>query len=279
MLVSLFFYFGHIIAILPSSPVFNIQGYSALKLGEMSSVSTSKKVALVTGANKGIGLAIAQSLSSKTHGYHVLLGSRDIELGNAAALSLQKDGNSVEAIAIDISSDSSIHAAVDFITSKFGKLDVLINNAGISSDSDNTLSLRDKFATTYDVNVFGAAVVTEAVLPLLSKSPSPRIVFVSSNLGSLGLKARLDSGMSGILLPIYRSSKAAMNMLMLHYAGLYKAKGWKVNACHPGYTATDMTGGRGASVGAGARNAVRLAMLGENGQTGTFSETEGILPW
>jgi NAD(P)-dependent dehydrogenase (short-subunit alcohol dehydrogenase family) len=245
----------------------------------MSAASSIKRVALVTGANKGIGLAIAKSLSSKTHGFHVLLGSRDIELGNTAASSLQELGHSVEAIALDVSTDASIKAAVDFVGSKFGKLDVLINNAGISSDNDNSLSLRDRFETTFNVNVFGAAILTEAFVPLLSKSSSPRIVFVSSNLGSLTLKADLDSGMSGIMVPIYRSSKAAMNMLMLHYAGLYKAKGWKVNACHPGFTATDLTGGRGASVEEAARNAVRLAVSDKDGETGTFSETRGILPW
>jgi NAD(P)-dependent dehydrogenase (short-subunit alcohol dehydrogenase family) len=244
----------------------------------MSSASPSKKVALVTGANRGIGLAIAKSLSSKTHGFHVLLGSRNIKVGLAEALTLQGQGHSVEAITLDVSNDTSIQAAASFVTSKF-KLDVLIHNAGISNDEDDSLSLREKFETTYNVNVFGTAVVTEAFIPLLSKSSAPRIVFISSNLVSLTLKAQLDSGMSGIMVPMYRSSKAAMNMLMLHYAGLYKAKGWKVNACHPGFTSTHLTGGRGGSVDAEAKNAVRLAMLGEDGETGTFSEIEGTLPW
>jgi NAD(P)-dependent dehydrogenase (short-subunit alcohol dehydrogenase family) len=245
----------------------------------MSSTISAKKVALITGANRGIGLAIAKSLSSETHGFHVLLGSRNIKLGQAEALTLQKQGHSVEAIALDVSNDLDIQTAVKLVTSKFGKLDVLINNAGMSSDSDNSLSLRDKFVTTYNINTFGAAVLTEAFIPLLSKSSAPRIVFISSNLGSLALKADLTSGMSGILVPIYRSSKAAMNMLMLHYAGLYRKKGWKINACHPGFTSTDLTGGMGGSVEDAARNAVRLATLGEDGETGTFSQKEGILPW
>jgi NAD(P)-dependent dehydrogenase (short-subunit alcohol dehydrogenase family) len=248
-------------------------------IDEMSSSSPTKKVALVTGANRGIGLAIAKSLSSKTHGFHVILGSRNIKTGLAVTSSLKSQGYSVEPIALDLSNDTSIQEAIAFVTSKFGKLDILINNAGISSDNDDALSLRDRFETTYNVNVFGAAIITEAFVPLLSNSPAPRVVFVSSNLGSLALKANLDSGMSGIPVPIYRSSKAAMNMLMSHYAGLYKAKGWKINACHPGFTSTGLTGGRGGSVEDATRNAVRLATLGKDGETGTFSEWEGALPW
>ena len=245
----------------------------------MSSIPQHAKIALVTGANKGIGLAISKSLSQKSRGYHILLGSRDIQRGYAAALALKREGHSVEAISLDLSVDSSIIAAVELVSSTYGRLDVLINNAGISSDDEVDLSLRERFEKTYNVNVFGAAIVTEMFIPLLSKSTAPRVVFVSSNLGSLTLKSHLHSPMSSITVPIYRSSKAAMNMIMLHYAHLYEKHGWKVNACHPGFTSTDLTGGRGGSVDEAAKVVVKLAMLEDDAETGTFSEIRGRLPW
>ena len=246
----------------------------------MYSIPSNTKIALVTGANKGIGLAIAKSLSSATHKHHVLLCSRDAAVGQVAASALQAQGHSVEALILDVSQDSSIITAAQEIGSKFGRLDVLINNAGISHDSNNDLTLREKYERTYAVNVFGAAIVTETFLPLLAKSVAPRIVFMSSTLGSLTLKADFQSGVSGVPVPIYRSSKAALNMLMLHYAKIYeKDAKWKINACDPGFTGTDLTRGRGGSVEKAAVNAVRLALLKEDGETGTYSETEGMLPW
>jgi NAD(P)-dependent dehydrogenase (short-subunit alcohol dehydrogenase family) len=246
----------------------------------MTSISSNTKIALVTGANKGIGLAIAKSLSSSTHSYHVLLCSRDPALGQAEASALQAQGHSVEAVTLDVSQDSRIITAAQDVASKFGRLDVLINNAGISHDSNSDLTLRERYEKSYAVNVFGSAVVTETFLPLLAKSAAPRIVFISSNLGSLTLKANFESGISRIPVPIYRTSKAALNMLMLHYAKTYEnEKKWKINACHPGFASTDLTGGRGGSVERAAVNAVRLATLGEEGETGKFSEAEGVLPW
>ncbi|KAL9470900.1 hypothetical protein ACSS6W_008841 [Trichoderma asperelloides] len=238
-------------------------------------VSSSSKIVLVTGANQGIGFEIAKSLSSKP-GYHVLVGSRDNQRGIDAAKQLQEQGFSAEPIAIDITSDKSIAEAVQQVTSKFGRLDVLVNNAGICLHDEMTSapSLRN-FHETFSVNTFGATITTEAFIPLLTASAAPRIVFVSSSMGSLTQRWGYPAGW-----PIYCSSKAALNMMMLHYAFKYKDAGWKINATCPGYCATNLNGFSGKDTPAdGALNAVRLATLGDDGETGTFSNKEGTLPW
>lgn len=125
------------------------------------------------------------------------------------------------------------------------------------------------------VNTFGATLTTEAFIPLLKASSAPRIVFVSSGLGSLSHHRDYPVG-----LPIYRSSKAALNMIMLHYAFKYKDAGWKVNAVCPGFCATNLNSYRGTDTPEnGAVNPVRLATLGDDGETGTFSNEEGIVTW
>jgi NAD(P)-dependent dehydrogenase (short-subunit alcohol dehydrogenase family) len=153
---------------------------------------------------------------------------------------------------------------------------VLINNAGVCLKEENysAPSLRT-LQDTFTVNTFGAALTTEAFIPLLSTSPTPHIVFISSYLGSL--TSRWGNSVD---LPIYRSSKAALNMLMLHYASKYKDDGWKINATCPGYCATNLNAFAGIDSPAnGALNAVRLATLGGEGETGTFSNKDGIIPW
>ncbi|KAL6822083.1 hypothetical protein J3E69DRAFT_368237 [Trichoderma sp. SZMC 28015] len=237
--------------------------------------SPSSKIVLVTGANQGIGFQIAKSLSSKP-GYHVLVGSRDTQRGIKAAKDLQEQGLNVEPITIDVTSDNSIAEVVQQVKSKFGRLDVLINNAGVCLNDERTSppSLRN-FQDTFAVNTFGATLTTEAFIPLLTASSAPRVVFVSSFMGSLTHRPE-----SPIPLPIYRSSKAALNMIMLHYALKYKDAGWKVNATCPGYCATNLNGFVGKDDPAdGALNAVRLATMGEDGETGTFSNKEGSLAW
>lgn len=177
---------------------------------------------------------------------------------------------------LSVTSEKSISEAVHQVTSKFGRLDVLVNNAGVCLPAERTSapSLQN-FQDTFTVNTFGATLTTEAFIPLLTASSAPRIVFISSGLGSLGLRVGDPVG-----LPIYRSSKAALNMLMLHYACKYKDAGWKVNAGCPGYCATNLNGYAGTDTPEnGALNAVRLATLGEDGETGTFSNKEGIVAW
>jgi NAD(P)-dependent dehydrogenase (short-subunit alcohol dehydrogenase family) len=234
-------------------------------------------IVLITGANKGIGFEIAKKLAREQPSYHVLLGSRDSERGAASAAKLQAENLSVEAITIDVTSDASIIAAASTVASKFGRLDVLINNAGIAIDEKHEAgkgSLRDIMFETYNVNVFGAVQAFETFEPLLEKSENPRVVFISSDLGSFG-KHLAPGGY-----PVYRSTKSALNMLAMTYAYNYREKNWKINACCPGYVATDLNHFHGVgSVESGAINAVRLATLGKDGETGTYSNKEGPLLW
>jgi NAD(P)-dependent dehydrogenase (short-subunit alcohol dehydrogenase family) len=237
--------------------------------------SLKSTIVLITGANKGIGFEIAKKLAKEQPTYHILLGSRDPERGAASAAKLQ--AKNVEAITIDVTSDASISAAASTVASKFGRLDVLINNAGIANDNKHIPgndSLRDVMLEAYNVNVFGAMQTFETFAPLLEKSENPRVVFMSSTVGSF----TIQSGMGHY--PIYRSTKSALNMLVMTYAHLYKEKGWKINACCPGYVATDLNNFHGlGKVEDGAINAVRLATLGKDGETGTFSNKEGPIPW
>ncbi|KAJ7113178.1 carbonyl reductase [Mycena epipterygia] len=247
----------------------------------MASSIVTSKIVLITGANKGIGFEIAKQLASQHPGYHILIGSRDVERGAKAAETLQKAGLSVESLTIDVSDDQSIVAAAQLVKSKFGRLDVLINNAGIALESFlGGTSDRALFEQTFAVNLFGAASTTEAFIPLLEKSATPRIVFTSSDLGSLALRADPEGRHNYAGAPAYRCSKAAMNMLALSYAHRFRGEGWKINMHNPGYTATDLNMHTGpGTVADGAKGAVRLAVLGDDGETGTFTETEGALSW
>ncbi|KAJ6561880.1 hypothetical protein B0H19DRAFT_1142921 [Mycena capillaripes] len=210
------------------------------------------------------------------------MGSRDAGLGAKAAETLQNAGLSVEPLTIDVSNDKCIDPAAQTVKTKFGRL-VLINNAGISLDSptgEAPASIRSLFERTFAVNVFGAAATTEAFIPLLEKSAAARVVFVSSDLGSLALRADPAGRYHYVGYPAYRSSKAAMNILALGYADKFRAQGWKVNIHNPGYTKTDFNNHTGpGTVEDAAKNAVRLATLGPDGETGTYSEKESSLPW
>jgi NAD(P)-dependent dehydrogenase (short-subunit alcohol dehydrogenase family) len=260
----------------------------------MGSVTPDTTVILITGATSGIGYATAEALASEPYKYHVLMGARNAEKGAEKVAELQKKGLPVEAITIDVTSDASVEAAAAEIALKYGHLDVLINNAGICLERTlfGAPMTRAMYQETFNTNVFGAGMTTEAFIPLLKKSNKvPRIVFVTSSLGSLGRKAEGTHESSKREFPIYRASKAAMNMLCLHYDGLFKGAGWKVNTCDPGRVLTNLGGelpehikqavlASGAvTPEVGAINSIRLAMLGKDGESGTFSCREGPLPW
>lgn len=246
-----------------------------------------KPVALVTGANKGIGLQIAKDLSS--HGFTVLLGSRDFESGEAAAKSFPADAHAVQ---LDVTDQPSIAAAAERIGNEFGRMDVLVNNAGIShagtpgtpfevimkSNPLTTASL-DDIRAVWETNVFGVIAVTQAMLPLLRAAPHARIVQIGSSAGSLGLSASPDNP-NPALFGNYTASKTASHAVALAFALQLQAEGIKVNIACPGYTATDLnsfTGDR--TVEQGARRAVELALIGADGPSGTFSDEDGPVTW
>ncbi len=237
------------------------------------------KVALITGANKGIGKEIARQLGAL--GMTVLVGARDKQRGVEAAAELSAGGADAHAVLLDVTDQAGIDAAAQQIESEHGRLDVLVNNAGIALDtgSASTLDL-DTLRRTYDTNVFGVFAVTKALLPLLRQSETGRIVNVSSGLGSLSQNADPDWDYVAVKPLAYNSSKAALNMMTVIFAAELKDMGIKVNAADPGYTATDLNQNQGhQTVEQGAIVAVRLATLPEAGPTGGFYDENGPVPW
>ncbi|MGC1549151.1 MAG: SDR family oxidoreductase [Rhodanobacter sp.] len=249
-----------------------------------------KPVALVTGANQGIGLQIAKDLV--THGFTVLVGSRHLERGEAAA---KEVGPDARAIQLDVTDANSIVAAEKRIRSELGRLDVLINNAAISNTSKlpgqsveeyaklnraSNVSL-DEVRAIWETNVFGVLAVYQAMLPLLREAPAARIVNVSSGVGSLTRNADPAFPYRQIFGPGYSASKTALNAMTLAMAIELQSTGIKVNAACPGFTATNLNNYAGTqTVEEGAREPVRLALLGPDGPTATFSNAElGSLPW
>ncbi len=244
-------------------------------------------VALVTGANQGVGLQVAKELAA--HGLTVLVGSRNLENGEAAAKEVGPDAHALQ---LDVTDQASVAAAAERIRTEFGRLDVLMNNAGISfaprqagkfpeAVAGNLLTevpLED-VRTVFETNVFGVIAVTQAMLPLLREAPAGRIVITASSGGSLTLNsdpANDHRSMFGN----YSVSKAAAHAVMLAFALALESTNIKVNAACPGFTSTALNGFRGTrSVEEGAREPVRLALIGEDGPTGTFSDEDGPVAW
>lgn len=246
----------------------------------------TNRVALVTGANQGIGLQIAKELVG--HGLTVLVGARDLEKGKAAA---QEIGERAHAIQLDVTDQASIRAAAEHIRSEFGRLDVLMNNAGISRARPNqsfeaavkTNLLIDApiedVRAVFDTNVFGVIAVTQAMLPLLREAPAGRIVITGSSGASLTLNSDA-SNPHRRMFGNYSASKAAAHAVMLAFALALEGSKIKVNAACPGFTSTALNNFHGTrSLIEGAREPVRLALIGDDGPTGSFSDENGPVPW
>jgi len=240
----------------------------------------SQKIALVTGATRGIGLETVRQLSQQN--VHVLLAGRDRAKATEAALKLQQEGLSVEAIALDVNDANSIAAAAKDVEKKFGHLDILVNNAGILVDdvtkksSEQTL---DAWRKTFDTNVFAVVAVTQVFLPLLRKSEAGRVVNVSSILGSLTLHSDPSSGIYDFKVPAYDASKSAVNAWTVHLAHELRDTPIKVNAIHPGSVKTDMNSYGDIEVTEGAKSSVELALIGADGPNGSFTHLGKTLPW
>jgi NAD(P)-dependent dehydrogenase (short-subunit alcohol dehydrogenase family) len=247
-----------------------------------------KPVALVTGANKGIGLQIAKDLAA--HGFTVLVGSRNLEYGETAAKSVGADARALQ---LDVTNQDSIAAAAERIRNELGRLDVLVNNAGISHAGKPGRSLEevlesgrpsvaslDEVRTVFETNVFGVIAVTQAMLPLLREAPAARIVNISSIMASQTINSNPTNPYRAFFGVTYGPSKAALNAITLAFALELESTPIKVNAVCPGPTATDINNFTGTrTVQQAAREPVRLALLDANGPTGTFSNEDGPLPW
>jgi NAD(P)-dependent dehydrogenase (short-subunit alcohol dehydrogenase family) len=247
-------------------------------------------IALITGANKGIGFATARLLADR--GVTVLLGARDPDRGRAAGQALASSGADARFVPLDVTDVNSARAAAAWIESEYGQLDILVNNAGIARGdgrglpSETTVeTLREVFGT----NVFGVVAVTNAMLPLLRRAPAPRIVNVSSEAGSIASMTNPDSPLWGMGASVsYPASKTALNMVTAMYAKELRDSAFKVNAANPGYCATDLNGHSGfRSAEQGAQVVAHLATLPADGPSGllwghlwtTSGEGEGVLPW
>jgi len=240
----------------------------------------AEKVALVTGATRGIGFETARQLADA--GVHVLLAGRNRDKAVEAALKLQSEGLSVEAISLDVTSDRSIAAAAEDVARRHGKLDILVNNAGVLRDDMQRKPSEQSLATwreTFDTNVFGVVATTNAFLPLLKQAPAARIVNVSSLLGSIAANNDPASPIYDFKVPAYNVSKSAVNAWTVQLAHELRDTSIKVNAVHPGSVKTDMNAGGELEVADGARTSVRMALLDANGPSGGFMYFEENLPW
>ncbi len=243
-------------------------------------MATDKKVALITGANKGIGLEIARQLGQQD--ITVLVGARDAERGRTAVQQLTREGIDAHEVIIDVSNEASVKKAAQEVERQYGRLDILVNNAGISRERGQkpSESSADYVRETYETNVFAVVTVTNAMLPLLRKAPAGRIVNQSSSMGSLALATDPKSPFANLNLLAYNSSKAALNSVTVEYAKELRDTPIKVNASDPGYVSTDLNHHQGYKTPEqGAAAAVKLAILPDDGPSGTFQDENGEVAW
>jgi NAD(P)-dependent dehydrogenase (short-subunit alcohol dehydrogenase family) len=238
------------------------------------------KIALITGANKGIGYEVARQLGKA--GITVLVAARNPELGEAAVAKMKADGADAYFIELDVTRPDTIAKAAGKIRTERGRLDILVNNAAVVEKGDGPPSVADPAAVrrVLEVNFFGVLAVTQAMLPLVRKSASGRIVMLSSGLGSLTWNADPKWPFAAVKPLGYNGSKAILNMMTVQLAWELRDTPIKVNTVNPGYTATDMNGNRGTqTVEEGAAETVRQALAPDNAPTGGFFETGGVVPW
>ncbi|MEV4546014.1 SDR family oxidoreductase [Micromonospora echinaurantiaca] len=250
---------------------------------------TDRKIALVTGANKGIGRATAEQLAAL--GMTVLIGARDPRRGEEAAAAVRATGGDAHPVTLDVTDAGTVRAAARWVEERFGRLDVLVNNAGITGSGQvspadahdqvpSSVDL-DMVRSVFETNVYGVIAVTNALLPLLRRSPAPRIVNVSSHAASLTLTADPDGPLAGLLpSAAYSPAKTALSALTVQYANELRKDGILVNAVAPGFCATDSNNHTGFLTPAqGAAVVVRLATIGADGPTAWFFGADGPVPW
>ncbi len=248
-----------------------------------------KPVALVTGANQGIGLQIVKELVA--HGFTVLVGSRNLERGETAAKSIGPDARAIQ---LDVTDAASITAAAERIRSEMGRLNLLVNNAAIGhtgkpdtpleevmKSSRASVASLDEVRAVFETNVFGVLAVYQAMLPLLREATAARIVNVGSGVGSLTLNADPNFPYRAFFSPVYPASKTALNAITLAMMLELESTGIKVNLVSPGFTATALNNYEGTeTIEEGSREVVRVALLGPDGPSGTFTRWENVtIPW
>ena len=253
-------------------------------------MTDTTRVAFITGANRGLGLETARILGKQ--GITVVLGSRDLAKGQAAAEELRKEGaKSVEAVRFDVDKTADHKEIYDYLQRKYGKLDILINNAGILDEGversngglavNSTSSVRqENLRKTFETNFFQPIALTQTLLPLIKKSPAGRIVNLSSILGSLTLHADPKSPIYEMKTFAYDASKAAINAFTIHLAQELRGTRIKVNSAHPGWVKTAMGGPQAPlEVSEGGKTSAQLAMLPDDGPSGGFFHLGQPVPW
>ncbi|HMC59576.1 MAG TPA: SDR family oxidoreductase [Candidatus Solibacter sp.] len=245
-------------------------------------MASAKRIALVTGANKGLGFEMARQLGQA--GVRVLLAARDPQRGEAAAAKLRGEGLDAQFLKLDVTDNGDRAAASAFLEEKFGRLDILINNAGIAAEALGSgkvsTTTEDVIRRTFDTNFFAPVALTQVLLPLLKKSDAGRIVNMSSILGSQTLHADAKSPIYDFKSLSYDASKAALNSFTIHLAYELKDTRIKVNSAHPGWVKTDMgTDAAPMEIPEGAKTGVELALLGDDGPTGGFFHLGKTVPW
>ncbi|NLP84540.1 SDR family NAD(P)-dependent oxidoreductase [Microbacterium sp. CFH 90308] len=242
-------------------------------------------IALITGGNRGLGLATATALAQS--GATVIIAGRDLNAVRTAADGLVGQGLRAEALAMDVTSTESIAAAAATVAARHGRLDVLVNNAGVlpeaTSSSDHHFVDVDAFRTTFETNVFGVAATTEGFLPLLMQSDAGRIVNVSSTMGSLNDQQNVDSPFYSTVVPAYQASKAAVNSITIGLSKKLAGTKLKVTSVCPGWVQTDLAPGNREHAPTTADDAARIvltaAMLPDDAPSGTFIDDSGPVPW
>ncbi len=242
---------------------------------------SEKKIALVTGANKGIGFETARQLAQK--GITVLLGARDETRGEDAAQKLREEDLDVKFVKVDVTDETTHDTTAKFIEETFGKLDILVNNAGIAQDylTPASAGTLEQWRTTFETNVFGLVTLTQKLLPLIKKSEAGRIVNLSSSMGSITIHSDPQNPFGGTgSTAAYNASKAAVNMFTANLAAELRETNIKVNAADPGWVKTDMGGADAAlEVTEGAKTSVELATLTDDAGSGRFLHLGKENPW
>lgn len=246
-------------------------------------MNTRQRIAFITGANRGIGFETAKHLGES--GIKVVIGARDAGKGAQAVQQLIQHGVDAEYLHYDASQPHSATAVAQAIEARFGQLDILINNAGILKEDligqNNSISIeQDVLRSTFEANFFAVVALTQALLPLLQRSPAGRIVNLSSILGSQTLHSTPNSPIEAAKGVAYNASKSALNMFTIHLAHALKDTAIKVNSAHPGWVKTELGGPHAPmEISDSWKTSVRLATLDENGPTGGFFHEAEALPW